>query len=259
MQGCDGQGGSRQQVAPAFINASATRAHGMTMGAVGRAARRHSGLPSSSARPRSCPASVRVAARRWTPARGARHHQQTSRRHRGLGVVALSKPPPVTGMMRDSSSVRLIWSLGRGPSTGGWEACRGAFSRSPPPSPAAPRAENFEHAFDFDDRRFDGGADRRRRGGDDAHGLSSRSMLQAAILVRSMRLRMLADYAAMDSNDKGSGNVVLAAQPARGEASVAETTSRIVPKSSDQGEPPAHPDPIAELVRIRRTSCGRSS
>ena len=32
--------------------------------------------------------------------------------------------------------------------------------------------------------------------------------------------------------------------------SVAEDASRIVPKSSDQGEPPAHPDPIAELVRI---------
>src|SRR4051794_26991910 len=29
-------------------------------------------------------------------------------------------PPPATGMMRDSSSVRLIGSVGKGVSTGGW-------------------------------------------------------------------------------------------------------------------------------------------
>ena len=53
---------------------------------------------------------------------------------------------------------------------------------------------------------------------------------------------MLADYAAMDSNDKGVRQCCLGC--ATGAASC------IVPKSSDQGEPPAHPDPIAELVRI---------
>ena len=31
-----------------------------------------------------------------------------------------SNPPPATGMMRDASSVRLIGSVGKGVSTGGW-------------------------------------------------------------------------------------------------------------------------------------------
>ena len=43
-------------------------------------------------------------------------------------------------MMRESSSVRLIWSFGRGPSTGGLEGLPRGFPCSPQPSPAAPRA-----------------------------------------------------------------------------------------------------------------------
>jgi hypothetical protein len=37
----------------------------------------------------------------------------------GLGIVALIEPAPATGMMRDSSSVRLIWSERPVPSCGG--------------------------------------------------------------------------------------------------------------------------------------------
>ena len=44
-------------------------------------------------------------------------HQQAVGRHQGLGVVG--KPPPATGMMRESASVRLTWSFGPGPATGG--------------------------------------------------------------------------------------------------------------------------------------------
>ena len=40
-----------------------------------------------------------------------RHHQQAALGHHRLAVAAwLQKPPPATGMMRDSSSVRLTWA-----------------------------------------------------------------------------------------------------------------------------------------------------
>jgi hypothetical protein len=47
-----------------------------------------------------------------------RNHQHAACGDRGLRIVALLEPP-ATGMMRDSSSVRLIWSVGKAPDAGG--------------------------------------------------------------------------------------------------------------------------------------------
>src|SRR3954471_4945297 len=80
-----------------------------------------SGLPRSSGRAASLSSigeSCRLSLGAWTTSAAT-----TSRLPAATTAWALyhcSKPPPGTGMMRDSSSVRLTWSVGRGPSTGGW-------------------------------------------------------------------------------------------------------------------------------------------
>ena len=51
---------------------------------------------------------------------GAGHNQETLVFHGGLGIVMLSKPSLLLFfMMRDSGSVKLYWSLSRGPGVGG--------------------------------------------------------------------------------------------------------------------------------------------
>src|SRR5208282_1258014 len=65
-----------------------------------------------------------------------RHHQQASRRHGGLRVVALVEA--AAGHRHDARL--LVGQVGAAPRLAVREACPRAFSRSPRPSPAAPRA-----------------------------------------------------------------------------------------------------------------------